>query len=125
MRSLSPTATSRIQAAIQAMDATGEYGSAGNYQLAESSSDLAGRLLRQAERAASQQQQKRRNRGRRRRVTGDNYYGQSVVGGDIEIKREYQVDRRYREDILNEVQSANYDEENQSLLENYLRHVIR
>ena len=41
MRSLSPTATSRIQAAIQAMEATGEYGGAGNYQLAESSSSVA------------------------------------------------------------------------------------
>lgn len=125
MRSLSPNANTRIQAAQQAMESTLEYGNQGNYQLAESSSDLAGRLLRQAEKAAQQSQQKRRNRGRRRRVTGDNYYGQSVVGGDIEIKREYQVDRRYREDILDEVQSANLDEENQQLLENYLRQVIR
>ena len=36
-----------IQAAIQAMEQTGEYGGAGNFSLAESSSDLAGRLLRQ------------------------------------------------------------------------------
>lgn len=125
MRSLSPTANGRIQAAIEAMEATLENGNTGNYTLAESSSDLAGRLLRQAESAAQQSQQKRKNRGRRRRVTGDNYYGQSIVGGDIEIKREYQVDRRYREDILDEVQESSYDDENRALLENYLREVVR
>ena len=58
-------------------------------------------------------------------MTGDSYYGQSVVGGDIEIRREYQVDRRYREDILDEVQNAEYDEDNRTLLESYLRHVVR
>ncbi len=125
MRSLSPTANGRIQAAIEAMEGTLQNGSEGNYQLAESNSDLAGRLLRQAESAAQQSQQKRKNRGRRRRVTGDNYYGQSIVGGDIEIKREYQVDRRYREDILDEVQESTYDDENRALLENYLREVVR
>ncbi len=125
LRSLSPTANARIQAAVQAMEQTGESGSGGNYALAESNSDLAGRLLRQAESAASQSQQKRRSRGRRRRVTGDNYYGQSVVGGDIEIKREYQVDRRYREDILDQVNESNVDEDSRVLLERYLREVIR
>jgi hypothetical protein len=125
MRSLSPQANQRIQAAIQAMEGTGEHGNNGDYAMAESNSDLAGRLLRQAESAAAQSQQKRRSRGRRRRVTGDNYYGQSVVGGDIEIKREYQVDRRFREDILDEVQNSNVDDENRVLLESYLREVIR
>lgn len=125
MRALAPTAGARIEAAQEAMESTLKAGNDGNYALAESNSDLAGRLLRQAERAASQSQQKRRSRGRRRRVTGDNYYGQSVVGGDIEIKREYEVDRRYREDILNEIQDANLDEEQRALLENYLRHIVR
>lgn len=125
MRSLSPTAGQRIQAAVEAMEMTNNNGSEGNYQVAESASDLAGRMLRQADSAAQQSQQKPRNRGRRRRVTGDNYYGQSVVGGDIEMKREYQVDRRYREDILEEIQTSSYDEDNRTLLENYLRHVVR
>lgn len=125
MRSLSPSANERIRAAVAAMEGTAQSGESGNYQLAESGSDLAGRLLRQADSAAQQSQQKRRSRGRRRQVTGDSYYGQSVVGGDIEIKREYQVDRRYREDILDEVQAASYDDENRTLLENYLRHVVR
>lgn len=125
MRALAPNAGARIEAAHEAMEATLKAGDDGSYALSESSSDLAGRLLRQAERAASQSQQKRRSRGRRRRVTGDNYYGQSVVGGDIEIKREYQVDRRYREDILDEIQDANLDDEQRALLENYLRQIIR
>lgn len=125
LRSLSPQANQRIQAAIQAMEGTAENGNSNNFAMAETNSDLAGRLLRQAESAASQSQQKRRSRGRRRQVTGDNYYGQSVVGGDIEIKREYQVDRRYREDILQEVQNTAVDDENRVLLETYLREVIR
>ena len=125
MRGLSQNAAVRIQAAAKAMEATVESGNSEDYVTAESAADLAGRLLRQADSAAQQSQQKRRSRGRRRRVTGDNYYGQSVVGGDVEIKREYQVDRRYREDILDEVQSSSYDEENRTLLETYLRRVIR
>ncbi len=125
MRSLSPTAGERIEAAAKAMEMTNEAGDTGNYQMAESASDMAGRMLRQADSAAQQSQQKKRDRGRRRRVTGDTYYGQSVVGGDVEMKREYQVDRRYREDILEEVQTSSYDEDNRILLENYLRQVVR
>lgn len=125
MRSLSPTAGERVKAAAEAMEITNTSGNSGKYQTAESASDMAGRLLRQADSAAQQSQQKKRDRGKRRRVTGDNYYGQSVVGGDIEMKREYQVDRRYREDILEEIQTSSYDEDNRTLLENYLRHVVR
>lgn len=125
MRSLSPTASTRISAAVTAMGEALEAGDREDFQVSETASDLAGRLLRQAESAAQDSQQKRRNRGRRRRVTGDSYYGQSVVGGDVEIRREYQVDRRFREDILDEVQSAEYDDENRTLLETYLRHVVR
>ncbi|MEN9834850.1 MAG: hypothetical protein RL011_1043 [Pseudomonadota bacterium] len=125
LKTLSPNAAMRIQAAGEAMEQVIEAGGAADYRSAEAGADLAGRLLRQADSAAQQSQQKRRNRGRRRRVTGDNYYGQSIVGGDLEIKREYQVDRKYREDILEEVQTSQYDDENRALLENYLRHVIR
>jgi len=125
MRMLSPSAAERVQAAAEAMDDTLQYGNSGKFPLAESSADLAGRLLRQADSAARREQQKRRGRGRRRQVAGDNYYGQSVIGGDVEIKREYHVDRRYREDILDEVQPSAYDDDNRSLLEDYLRHVVR
>ena len=125
MRSLSPTAGIRIKAAVEAMRQTLEKGNDNNFIPAESASDLAGRMLRQADAAAQRSQQRRRNRGRRRRVTGDNYYGQSVVGGDIEIRRDYQVDKRYREDVLDEVQGAGYDEESRTLMENYLRQIVR
>jgi hypothetical protein len=125
MRSLSPSASARVEAAVQAMEGVIEQGNQGGYAQAESDSDLAGRLLRQADSAAQQSQQKRKARGRRRRVTGDNYYGQSVIGGDVEIKREYQVDRRYREDILDEVQNAGVDADDRQLLETYLRQVVR
>jgi hypothetical protein len=125
LRSLSPTAGARIQYAIDAMEQTNQTGDRGNFIDAESQSDLAGRLLRQADAAAQESQQKRRSRGGRRRVTGDNYYGQSVVGGDIEIRREYQVDRKYREDILDEVEQTQVNEEDRILLENYLRSIVR
>lgn len=125
MRSLSPSASERIRAAMEAMGKTLEAGNLDTFPIAESSSDLAGRLLRQAERAAAESQSKRPQRGRRRRTAGDNYYGQSVVGGDVEIKREYQVDKRYREDILNEVRDANVDPEERKILDNYLREVVR
>lgn len=125
MRALAPSAGARIEAAIKAMEATLDSGNQGNYAQSESNSDLAGRLLRQAERSASQSQQRRQSRGRRRRVTGDNYYGQSVVGDDIEINRNYEVERRYREDILDEIQDANLDEDQRALLENYLRQIVR
>jgi len=129
LRSLAPGAGVRIKAAAEAMEVTVRNGGDGNFPGAETMADQAGRLLRQADQATKQQQQQGgRDRGRRRRVTGDNYYGQSVVGGDVEIKREYQVDRRYREDILDEVRnsgSGGSDTENRSILDNYLRQVIR
>ena len=59
-------------------------------------------------------------------MTSDQYYGSSVAGGDVEIRREYEVSRRYREDILDEVRRAtDSDGRDRELLENYLRKVIR
>ena len=123
MRSLAPGSAKRLHAALQAMELTKENGNQQNFVQAESFSDLASRLLRQAAKSSSQQQQQRRRR--RRRVTGDQYYGQAVHGGDVEINREYQVDKRYREDILDEIQSSDVDESNRVLLDNYLRRVVR
>ena len=125
VRAFSPEASGRIKAAVEAMNKTLENGNGEQYPAAESFSDLSGRLLRQAERAASESQSQRQQRGRRRRTAGDNYYGQSVVGGDVEIKREYQVDKRYREDILNQVRDANVEGEDRQILDDYLREVIR
>jgi hypothetical protein len=125
LRSLSPGAAGRIKAAAAAMQVTLESGNSGKFSDAESGSDLAGRLLRQAESATKESQSRQKSRGRRRRVTGDNYYGQSVVGGDIEIKRDYEVDRRYREDILDEVKGAREEGENREILDSYLRKTVR
>lgn len=125
LRALAPNASERVRAAVDSMGKTIEAGNSETFPAAESFSDLAGRLLRQAEKAASESQSKRPQRGRRRRTAGDNYYGQSIVGGDVEIKREYQVDKRYREDILNEVRDANVEPEERKILDNYLREVVR
>ena len=128
LRALSPRSSERVKVAIQAMQAAIESGNADSFVQAESAADMAGRLLRQAQSAAQQSAQQRRRRDRRRRVTGDNYYGQQIVGGDVEIKREYSVDRKYREEILDEIseskQRARSDEEAR-MLEDYLRKVIR
>jgi hypothetical protein len=86
---------------------------------------MAGRLLRQAEQAAQRARDSGQDRGRRRRVNGDNYYGQSIVGGDVEIKREYEVDRKYREDILDEVSRSRVDDDDKILLDRYTREVVR
>ncbi len=125
LRGLSPTASQRMKLAIQSMGKTTETGNQNNFEQAESYSDIAGRLLRQTEKDTRRSQRRQRQRGRRRRVTGDNYYGQSVVGGDVEIRHEYQVDKRYREDILNEVRGSDVEQEDRALLDNYLRRVVR
>lgn len=125
LRALSPQAATRIKAATEAMGQTLENGNADKFVQAESYSDLAGRLLRQAESATRESQSRQKSRGRRRRVTGDSYYGQSVVGGDIEIKREYEVDRRYREDILDEVRGSRAEGDDKTILDNYLRKTVR
>lgn len=125
LRAFSPGAEARIKAAIEQMESTVQRGNSNDFTAAESSSDMAGRLLRQAEQAAQQSRDSSGDRGRRRRVSGDNYYGQSIVGGDIEIKREYQVDRKYREDILDEVSRARSVEDDKMLLDRYTREVVR
>ncbi len=129
MRSLSPLAARRIKAALEEMENTRDQGNKGQFVPAETASDQAGRLLNQAQNAAEQQAQSQQNSQgrRRRRVTGDNYYGQGIVTGDIEIKRTYQVDRRYREDVLKDVNSSarNQEEENREYLRQYLRKVVR
>lgn len=128
LRALSPRSSERVKAAVQAMQLTKETGNNQAFIQAESASDLAGRLLRQAQSAAQQSQSQRRRRERRRRVTGDNYYGRQVMGGDVEIKREYSVDRRYREEILDSVSSSKQiieNKEDAQMLEDYLRKIVR
>ena len=128
MRSLSPRAAERIKAAWKSMEKVLEAASKEDYRTAETASDLAGRLLRKADSAAKKDQKKKRQRGRRKRAESNKYYGNQIVGGDVEIKREYKVDRRYREDIIEDVQNqrnSSLDQDDQKLLDNYLRQVIR
>ena len=125
VRAFAPGAEARLKAAAIQMQQTIEQGNAGQFAGAESSSDMAGRLLRQAEQAAQRARDSGQDRGRRRRVNGDNYYGQSIVGGDVEIKREYEVDRKYREDILDEVSRSRVDDDDKILLDRYTREVVR
>lgn len=131
LRAVAPTASERIKYAVKSMSFTLNAGNKKEFTQAEEASDLASRLLRQAQNAARKAQRSKGRRGRRRRVTGDRYYGQSVVGGDLEIKREYQVDKRYREEILDELQNSINDSdesgsrEDKRVLENYLRQIIR
>jgi len=126
LRAMAPAAATRIKFAAEAMDKTLEHGNGEKYVEAESFSDLAGRLLRQAESAARESEQDRRQRGRRRRVSGDNYYGQSIEGKNIQIRYEYEVDKRYREQILDDVSRRQVDdEEERGLLDRYLRSVVR
>ena len=96
--------------------------------MAESSADLAGRLLRQADSAAQQSMQQNQQRGRRRRVASDQYFGTPVAGGDVEIRQDYQVNPRYREEIIEDVRRLKNSQDNPKedrLLEDYLRQVIR
>ncbi len=125
LRSLSPLAGERLKYAIEAMDQNISAGDQNNFQLSESSSDLAGRLLRQAQEDASKEKERQTSRGRRRRVSGDNYYGKNIVGGDVNLKREYEVDKKYREDILDEVRRVELESDDKKLLDTYLNQIIR
>ena len=130
LRALSPTAGDRIAYAVKSMKMVVDRGQEDEFVVAESASDMAARLLHQAESAARKaQQQEERQRGSRRRVSGDKYYGNQVIGGQVEIRHEYEVSRMYREDILDDVQkfreqhpdNRQYD----GLLDDYLRAIVR
>ena len=126
LRQLAPGAGQRIKGSVEMMETTIAKGNDKDFVHAESASDLASRLLREAQSEASRSRSKQGSRGRRRRVTGDNYYGQTIVGGDLEINQDYEVDRRYREDILSQIRSSSYEaEEDAALMERYLREVVR
>lgn len=126
MKELSPASAARLTAALEAMKSTKEEGSEDRFVKAESYSDLASRLLRQAEESAKSQKNQKQQPRKRRRVSADQYYGQSVHGGDVDINREYRVDKKYREDILKEVGEENVsDDEHKLILDQYLRKVVR
>lgn len=128
-RSLSPQAAERIKLAAESMQLTLDSGENGDYINAESASDLAGRLLRQADAAAQRSQDGGNDRGRRRRVTSDQYYGSTIAAGDLEIQRSYEVQKKYREEILDEAQEfmsdENTSEDKRRAIEQYIREVVR
>ena len=47
------------------------------------------------------------------------------MGGDVAIQRTYEVDKRYREAILNEIRSSDVTPEDKKLLDKYLRETVR
>lgn len=123
LRAMSPLAGERLEAAIKAMELTMDQGEQSQWAETEASSDMAGRLLRDADQAANKSQ-KSRDRGRRRKVGGDDYHGTSI-GGQVEIKSGYQVDPRYREEILHDVENELSTGENKLILDGWLRQVVR
>ena len=127
MQMMAPEAAERVMGAAQAMNVTMSEGDKSNFVRAESAADLAGRLLRQAQ-SKAQQRRSQGGQGRqrkRRRVSGDNYFGRAVMGGDVAIQRTYEVDKRYREAILNEIRSSDVTPEDKKLLDKYLRETVR
>ena len=123
LQAVSPQAAQRLQNAVKAMQATVDSGEAQEFVTAESYSDLAGRMLRHTRAATRQRLPSRRQR--RRRVAGDRYHGQPVIGGYIELQRDYRVNKRYREDILEEIRRSNLLEKHRHLLDAYLRRVYQ
>ena len=123
LQTVSPLAAVRLQSAVRAMQATVASGEQQEFVMAESHADLAGRLLRHTRTATRQRLPSRRQR--RRRISGDRYHGRSVIGGYIELQRDYRVNRKYREDILEEIRRSNLLEKHRDLLDAYLRKVIR
>jgi hypothetical protein len=123
LKALAPNAGERLERAIEAMEQTTTAAESSQWAQAEQAADLAGRLLRDADQAASKSQ-KNQERGRRRKTGGDDYHGTSI-GGQIEIKRGYEVNPRYRENILREIDNESSSTEDRLLLDNWLRQVVR
>ena len=123
LANVTPVAAARLQGAIKAMQETVTHGNAEEFTVAESHSDLASRLLRHTQQAT--RNRSRMQRGRRRRTAGDRYYGQPIVGGTIELRRDYKVNKKYREDILEEIRDSKLLEKHGDLLDSYLRRIIR
>lgn len=122
LNSLVPNAGLRLEFAGEQMQKTVEKGNEKQFIQAETHSDLANRLLREASQESMKKQKQQRSRRRR---LGRKYHGRAIYNSDINLIREYQVNRKYREDILDEVQESDYTEKNKKILDNYLRRIIR
>ena len=120
---VSRLAAVRMQAAVQAMQEVKTCGDKQKFICAESNSDLAGRLLHQTNNATRSRQPRPQRQARQ--IVGGNYFGQSITSGKIELQSDYKVNRRYREDILEQIQNSNLLEKHPDLLDSYLRKVLR
>ncbi|MDE3270208.1 MAG: hypothetical protein OYH77_08005 [Pseudomonadota bacterium] len=120
---VSRLAAMRMAAATQAMQEVKTCGDEQKFVCAESKSDLAGRLLHQTNNAT--RSRLLRHQRQARQVVGGNYFGQAITSGKIELQRDYKVNRRYREDILEQIQNSNLLEKHPDLLDSYLRKVLR
>ena len=121
LRQISAVAAARLQGAVTAMRETLTHGDNQQFVDAESSSDLASRLLRDSRNATRQQLN---NRGRRRRLSGDRYYGQAL-SGTVQLPRGYRVNDKYRQEVLEDINNSNLRQHHRQLLDNYLRRIIR
>lgn len=121
LRQISAVAAARLQGAVTAMRETLTHGDNQQFVDAESSSDLASRLLRDSRNATRQQLN---NRGRRRRLSGDRYYGQAL-SGTVQLPRGYRVNDKYRQQVLEDINNSKLRQHHRQLLDNYLRRIIR
>ena len=126
LRAHSPRAARRIKAAAQSMDRVMKSGANDDFVKAESHSDYANRLLRQAQSAAQQEQRKNGSgRRKRRRVGGDNYHGQRIKG-DVKFNvGGYEVDKLYRELILDRAMGNSMNDDEAKFMNQYLRQIVR
>lgn len=122
LNSLTARSAERLNAAIEAMSLTVQNGEKEEFSESESFADLASRLLHQASKMTEEEQ---KNNRRARRGSSEKYYGQTVVGGDVDIEHEYRVDPRYREEVLDEVIKSDYEGDNRTILNNFLKRIIR
>ena len=128
MRSLSPRAAERIKAAWKSMEIVLQASEEGDFVKAETASDIAGRLLRKADSAASKDQKEKRQRGRRKGLR---------IQISIMVIKLLVVTLLFKENIMLIVaivkillkrfknSNPNIDDDDQQLLDNYLRQVIR
>ena len=123
-------ASERLNAAKQSMELVLSSVDGGSIPKAESASDLAARYLRDA---ASQLQKKadRPDRGNRKKGDARNseYYGNHLERAYLDIQRQYEVDKRYREDILDqysrEKNESDLSDSEGELIQQYLKGIVR
>ena len=117
----------RLDQALRTMSQVVQAGDEHNYAEAELRSDQASRLLRegadQVRRRRANMNQQRRDDQARSQPHGDEFYGAAVL--DFTNDEVHEVDKFYREDILQDVNSQSQSVEDQTLKSRYLREILR